>query len=257
MQGPVTVFDGGVYAGDARIPDLPPDGQRLLSYALDLDVEVAPTSDSRPRDLLAARIEKGVLIATYKQSRTHSYTLKSAAGKVRTVLIEHPIEVQWELVSPQEPTEKTRDVYRFAVDARPGEPADLKIEEQHTVREDVAVTNLNDEAIHFYLSAQVVSDSVKDALREVVRRKTELANLHRRKQQVDQQIAVIGQEQERIRQNMQSIGRNSDLYNRYVTKFTEQEDEIERLRAEGRELDQQITQLQQALDEYLSKLEIS
>ena len=38
MQGPVTVFDDGVYAGDARIPDLPAGGERLLSYAMDLDV---------------------------------------------------------------------------------------------------------------------------------------------------------------------------------------------------------------------------
>ncbi|HJQ78552.1 MAG TPA: hypothetical protein VJ828_01285, partial [Lacipirellulaceae bacterium] len=55
MQGPVTVFDGGAYAGDARIPDLPSGGERLLSYALDLEVEVAPTSDARPQSLVSAR----------------------------------------------------------------------------------------------------------------------------------------------------------------------------------------------------------
>jgi hypothetical protein len=207
--------------------------------------------------LLAARIEKGVLIATYKQSRTHSYSVKNSGGKEKTVLIEHPVEPQWDLVSPTEPTEKTRDVYRFAIAARPGEPADLKIEEQNAIRENIAITNLGDEAIHFYLSASVVSETVKDALREVVRRKTELAELHRRKHLVDQEVAMIGQEQGRIRQNMQSIGRNSDLYNRYVTKFTEQEDQIEKLRTDGRELDQQIADAQRALDEYLSNLEIS
>ena len=40
MQGPVTVFDGGAYAGDARIEDLQPGTERLVSYALDLDTEV-------------------------------------------------------------------------------------------------------------------------------------------------------------------------------------------------------------------------
>jgi hypothetical protein len=257
MQGPVTVFDGGVYAGDARIPDLPAGSQRLLSYAMDLDVEVAPTGDFRPRDLLQARIEKGVLIATYEQSRTRTYTVKNSAGKTKTVLIEHPIETPWVLVSPKEPTEKARNVYRFAVAARPGEPANLKIEEQNTIREDAAITNLNDEAIHFFLSARVVSETVKDALREVVRRKTELADLNRRKQQVEQEVAAIGQEQERIRQNMQSIDRNSDLYSRYVTKFTEQEDQIEKFQGEGRELDRQIAEAQRGLDEFLRQLDLS
>src|SRR5437868_5995979 len=44
MQGPITVFDGGAYAGDARIEDLAPGQERLISYALDLKVEVDPQS---------------------------------------------------------------------------------------------------------------------------------------------------------------------------------------------------------------------
>jgi hypothetical protein len=257
MQGPVTVFDGGVYAGDARIPDLPPGSDRLMSYAMDLDVEVAPTSDSKPRSLLSARIEKGTFIATYKQGRSQSYTVKNSGRSDKKVLIEHPIEPQWELITPKEPSEKTRDVYRFAIAARPGEPGDLKIEEQITLREDVALTNLNDDAIHFFLSANVVSETVKDALREVVRRKSELAELHREKQRIDLEVAVIAQEQQRIRENMKSIDRNTDLYNRYVKKFTDQEDQVEALRDEGRTLEQKIAALQRSLDEYLSKLELA
>src|SRR5262249_729725 len=42
MQGPVTVFDHDAYAGDARIDDLAPGQDRLISYALDLKVEVEP-----------------------------------------------------------------------------------------------------------------------------------------------------------------------------------------------------------------------
>jgi hypothetical protein len=36
MQGPITVFEGSTYAGDARILDLQPNEERLLSYAIDL-----------------------------------------------------------------------------------------------------------------------------------------------------------------------------------------------------------------------------
>ena len=256
MQGPITVFDAGVYAGDARIPDLPPGSDRLLSYALDLDVEVAPTSDYRPQDLLSVRIEKGVLIATYKQSRTQSYTIKNSGDKEKRVLIEYALDPQWKLIEPKKPTEKTRDMYRFAVAAEPGKPAELKIEEQQDIRQDVAITNLSDEAVRLYLSAKVVSESVKEALREVVRRKTELAELQRRNQQMNQEIATIGQEQQRIRENMKSIERNTDLYHRYVKKFTDQEDRIETVREEARKLEQQIVESQRSLNEYLSKLDL-
>src|SRR5262249_55444653 len=124
-------------------------------------------------------------------------------------------------------------------------------------RQDVALTNLNDDAIRFYLSADVISESIKQALREVVRRKGELAELNRRKSQIDQEITTIGKEQDRIRQNMETIGKNSDLYNRYVKKFTDQEDQIEKNRDSIRELDQQIAKAQKSLDEYLEGLKLT
>jgi len=40
LQGPVTVLDKGGYSGDARIDNVPPGQERLLSYGIDLDVAV-------------------------------------------------------------------------------------------------------------------------------------------------------------------------------------------------------------------------
>ena len=41
-QGPITVFEGSNYAGDSRILDVEPNEERLLSYAVDLGMEVNP-----------------------------------------------------------------------------------------------------------------------------------------------------------------------------------------------------------------------
>jgi len=264
MQGPMTVFDGGVYAGDARMPDLSPGAERLLSYALDLDVEVAPTSDARPQHLVSAKIEKGVITATYKQTRTQIYKVKNSGDAAKPVLIEHPIENRWKLLAPQEPAEKTRDTYRFAVNAQAGETAELKIEEEQTVRQQVALEapfsfSENDseaQQLQIFLASNEVSEPVKEALREVVKRNTELVGLHQRKQQLEQEIAVIGQEQERIRPNMQAIDRNTDLYNRYVKKFSDQEDRIEKLCEDLAALEQQVADARAGLDEYVTDLNL-
>ena len=74
MQGPITVFDGGVYAGDAKIEDLPPGSQRLISYGLDLDTEVAPESKGQPEELLSVRLLKGTMITARKFSPVASST---------------------------------------------------------------------------------------------------------------------------------------------------------------------------------------
>ncbi|MCL6504567.1 MAG: DUF4139 domain-containing protein [Pirellulales bacterium] len=257
MQGPITVFDGGTYAGDAQIEDLPPDSQRLISYALDLDTEVAPESKGYPEQLVSVRLVKGVLYTSRKYQRGQEYTIKNSSLKPREVIIEYPLEYGWTLVTPKEPTEKTRDVYRFAVTAEPGKPAKLLVTEQQVVDQSVQLTNLDDPTIQFYIGASVVSDQVKEALREVVRRKREIEGLVVEQQQLEQQIAAISQEQARIRENMAQLERNSDLYNRYVKKFNSQEDEIEQARAKIAELVEQIASKRKALDDYLLGLELN
>ncbi|MBU4399895.1 MAG: DUF4139 domain-containing protein [Planctomycetes bacterium] len=256
MQGPITVFDGGVYAGDAKIEDLPPGSQRLISYGLDLDTEVAPQSKGRPEELLGVRLLKGTLIATRKYARSVEYTVRNSGKKAKTVLVEYPIDPNWTLISPKAPTEKTRDLYRFAVEAKPGEPAKLAVDEERTERQQVALTNLDHGAIRFYLSAKVVSAKVKAALAEVVKRKHELQQVVVERQLCEQRIAAIDRDQARIRQNMGQLDRNSDVYKRYVKKFSDQETEIENLRGRIAELSDKEAGLRKSLDEYMMGLDL-
>jgi hypothetical protein len=74
---------------------------------------------------------------------------------------------------------------------------------------------------------------------------------------LEQQIQVVETEQNRIRQNMAQLDRNSDLYNRYVKKFGEQEDQVESLRKEIALLKDQEQKQRQDLDKYLLALEIA
>ncbi len=256
MQGPITVFDGGVYAGDAQIQDLQPGTKRLVSYALDLDTEVSPERTMNESNLVSVRIIKGTLYASYKHRRAMEYTVKNSGSKAKKVLIEHPLDATWKLVEPDTPTEKTRDRYRFAVDAQPGVPTKLKVVEEYVSSQSVLLTNANDETILLYVRAPSISEKVKEALQEVIRRKQEISTVIAQRQQLEQQTVVIDQEQARIRQNMAQLDRNSDLYRRYVTKFGEQEDLIEGLRTKIRTLADKETMLRKELDEYLIQLTI-
>lgn len=257
MQGPITVFDGGSYAGDSRIEDLPPGAKRLISYALDLDVEVAPEQKSRPRELTTVKIIKGTLHSTYKQQREKTYTVKNSGKEAKKVLIEYPRDADWKLTAPAEPEETTRNRYRFAVTAEPGEPAKLTVEEEQTSVTTVAMGDVYDQLVQYYIRSDAVSDKVKEALQEVMRRKLELAKLTTAREQRQAEIAAITTEQDRIRKNLGEIERNSDLYNRYITKLTEQEDQIETLREAIAKLTEEETKKRQELDAYLAALDVS
>ncbi len=257
MQGPITVFDGGAYAGDARIEDLQPGTERLISYALDLDTEVARESKGLPQQLVSVKIVKGTLLVSHKQARSATYTIKNSDKKTKKVLIETQHDPNWKLVEPKEPNEKTRDVYRFAVNAEPGKPATFKLDEEMTVSQQLAITNMDDNTIIYYINQPVVSEAVKKALKDVIAQKGAIAKLAHERQQMEQEIATIDKEQTRIRQNMAQLDRNTDLYQRYVKKFGEQEDAVEKLRKQIQMVLDDETKLRRALDDYLLKQDLS
>jgi hypothetical protein len=256
MQGPITVFEAGAYAGDARIEDLPAGSSRLLTYAVDLDVEVAPRFEPRPEELVSVKLVKGTLVVSRKLARRKLFEVKNSGSEPVRLLVEHPLEPGWTLVAPAEPTEKTRDRYRFAVTAEPGKPATLAVAEERLVSQTVALTNLDETAILLYSRAEVTSPAVKQALADVIERKREIERLAQERSRREQEIRVVDQEQERIRQNMAQLDRASDLYTRYVRKFAEQEDRIESLRKEIAEFQGQEENARRGLDELLAKLEI-
>ena len=257
MQGPVTVYDGDVYAGDARVEDLAPGSERLVSYAVDLDVEVAPRTEPRPEEIVSVKLAKGTLVVTRKLARHKIFEIKNSGADAVKLLVEHPREEPWKLVAPEKPAETTRDRYRFAVTAEPGKPVTLEVAEEQQTLQQLALVNTDDSTILFFTNAKQTSPAVKEALTAVIERKREIERFVQERAKREQEVNVVGQEQERIRQNMAQLERTSDLYTRYVQKFAVQEDRVETLRKEVADLQAKELEARRALVDYLQQLELN
>lgn len=256
LQGPVTVFDSGIYAGDARLEDVPPGQERLISYAMDLKTEVEPVSEAEQRELVAVSLRKGTLFATHKAMADKAYNIRNRDQKPRLVLIEHPFRADWQLTAPNAATERTRDVYRFAVNVAPGEGTRLRVREEKPLQQSVVLADSGPDVLAYYLRAPQVSDKVKEALQRVSGLRDRLDQTVQQVRRLDQQIRDISQEQARIRENMGRLAQNSELYNRYVRKLDQQESEIEKLRQDIEALKQTEEQQRRELNEYLMGLDI-
>ena len=57
----------------------------LISYALDLDTEVAPETKGHPEELLSVKLAKGTMIAARKHVRGTEYTVKNSGKAVEKV----------------------------------------------------------------------------------------------------------------------------------------------------------------------------
>src|SRR5262249_47294912 len=96
-QGPVTVFEGGSYAGDARFDNRRPDEIRLISYAMDLGTEVeAKHTDAD--ELVKVKVVKGIIESEFSRRETKTYTVKNRSDHSRAVLIEHPYRSDFKLI---------------------------------------------------------------------------------------------------------------------------------------------------------------
>lgn len=254
MQGPITVFDEGTYAGDALIDDLEPGGERLVSYALDLDVEVEPVAKSMPAQLVSVRLFKGTLISTNRLLREKAYGIRNRGTKAKRVLVEHPFEADWKLLRP-EAAARTRDAYRFAADVKPGERGLIEVAEERQLAQQIALSNLREDAIEVYIRAPQVSDKVREALVKIVEMKQALSQTGAELQRNIQQVAEISQDQKRIRENMDRLDRTSQIYQRYVKSLTEQEDRLAAIQTKIAELRDEESKQRKALDDYLAGLE--
>jgi len=256
MQGPITVFDGDAYAGDARIDDLAPGQDRLISYAMDLGVEIEPQPGAGTQELLTATIQKGVMTLVRKAIDRKTYTVRNRDSKPRFVLIEHPLRSGWDLVQPKTVEERTRDVYRFAVTVEPDKTGKLNVEEERQISESIRLLSLNDGAIGFYLKSRELGSKVKAALERIVAMRNQISETTAERTRREQRIAEISQEQARIRENMARLDSSSELSVRYIKKLDEQETELDTLRREIEGLKANEAKRQTELNNYLLSLDL-
>jgi len=257
MGGPLTVFEQGSYAGDARIDNLPAGAERLISFAIDLDTEVAVSARSVPETLLSVRILKGTLISTLSQRTESTYKLKNSDERSRSVLIEHPLNPDWDLVAPTKAEETTRSNYRFLVEVPAGGIEELLVAQERQIDRTVMLSNINDSQITYFLSARNVDRRVKQALEGLAERKSALARAVSQRQEEERKVNTIHREQSRIRENMARLEKTSDLYKRYVGLLDQQEDLLEEALTNIEDLRAKEQQQREELDRYIVSLDLS
>ncbi|HEY2909758.1 MAG TPA: DUF4139 domain-containing protein, partial [Gemmataceae bacterium] len=74
-QGPITVFEGHVYAGDTRIHDVQPNEERLISYAIDLGTEVDAQIGDGTTKITSVKAVKGIVTTVAKIREVKKYRI--------------------------------------------------------------------------------------------------------------------------------------------------------------------------------------
>jgi hypothetical protein len=252
LQGPITVLEASTYGGDARIDHLPPGQERLISYAIDLQVQVNATHQRQESKVQTGKLVKGVLQLTRKSVFTQEYIMENKADRDKVLIIEHPFRNGWKLVDSPNPLETTDTWYRFRESIPAGKTRTLKVQEEIIQGETIAILPSDFGQLEFYSRMGEIPMGVRDALVKAMSLKSAVVDTERQIKERQQQLAEIAQEQQRIRENMASVSQTSQYYTRLLSKLNDQETAIEKLQGEVEQLKHTHDRQRQELETYLT-----
>ncbi|MET0647963.1 MAG: carboxypeptidase regulatory-like domain-containing protein [Pyrinomonadaceae bacterium] len=257
--GAITVIDGDAYAGEALLERLKPEEKRLISFALDLGTLVTVRAEEENSPAFAVRILHGTLYASHHHREKKVYTLRNQTPRPRSVFVEHPVRDQWELdekITPK-PDGKSQRFYRFRVELEPNETRELVVAERQRGTETYALSNVTTDQIQFFFSRRYIDAETRAALLNILDLKARVAAAQARVAAIDREIAEIGADQRRLRENIEALTKTAEarqLIARYVQKADQQETRLEQLAQEKQAAAAEWVRLQTQLDAALRSL---
>lgn len=256
LQGPITVLSNGSYAGDAKIEDLPPGQERLISYGVDLEVAVDATKNTTESSILTGKIVKGVLQLSHRDVFSQDYVAQNKGDKAKTMVFEHPVRQGWTLVKPEKADETTEQLHRFKGKLEPGKTNKLTVVQQVVRGESLALLPADLGTLDFYSKSGSIPKDVRDAITKAIQLRQGMVETERQIQQQQQKINDVTQQQTRMRENMKTVSPDTDYYRRLLKRLDEQETEIDKSRMDVETLQQKLEQQRKAMEDYLNSLNV-
>jgi hypothetical protein len=252
--GPLSVYEGGVYAGEALVNTFKAGDKRLISYAQDLGTRVVEDSEGGARAVREIKAERGILTQRFVSERKTTYRITNVDKKPKTLIIEHAINERTKLLSPK-PAEQTKTHYRFEVKLT-GEPTQsLTVAEEETMSESTSISSMGDEMLILVSSNARLTPDAKRILGEIMTLRRQQADSGNAIKNLNAQIKEATEDSDRVRRNLasfQSVSGQQERVQRYATDLANLDARIVSLRdqvtAETKKRDDLSRQIAQKIE---------
>lgn len=254
--GPITVYDAGVYAGEALMETLKAADKRLISYGVDLGTRITTAFDSKEETVVELHAAHGDLSAKLSRLETTIYRVRNVDAKTKVLIIEQPAQPQYHVVSPK-PIENTVNAWRFQLDLPANSPATLPVVLERVYDQTYSFSNLPPGEIVIWARNKALSDSARRQLEQISGLKTQLVQLNAEMKTNDASVASLSNDEDRARRNIQSLNSVSGQQQQvqtYARQLSDLEAQITTLHNRHAELEKQQTSLQEQLDAAIQKV---
>jgi hypothetical protein len=254
--GPITVYDGGAYGGEALMETLKSSDKRLISYAVDLGTRITEAFGSQAALVREIHASRGIVTTKLAAEETRTYTLRNVDAKAKTLIVEHPLRPGYTLLS-QKAAEKTPNAYRFEIPLAAGATQEFVVNEERIYDQSFAVINLTPDVLLTYVRNKNIGEAGRRQLQAIVDQKSKVAENDRALAEVEGQMRELTAGEERIRQNISSLnsvsGQQQQVQN-YARQIDASEQQLAALRDKQAELQKRKTTLQSELNKMIEGL---
>ena len=255
--GPITVFDGNSYAGEALVETMKAGDKRLISYALDLGTRVTTRFDTSDQIVRTVHAVRGMLTSRISVEETKTYTIHNVDKKAKTLIIEHPARREYKLLNVK-PAETTASAYRFEVKLGPSATEKFPVTEEHLFDETNIISNMTPTMMLNIAQNKAISDAGRKALQQIVDQKRQIADVEQHLTAAEEELRDVTADEQRIRQNitsLNSVSGQQDQVQQYARQLAAQETQITAIRDRSSQLKKQKAALESNLNSMIEKLD--
>jgi hypothetical protein len=254
--GPITVYDGGVYGGEALMETLKAGDKRLISYAVDLGTRITEAFNSKTAVVREIHANRGMMTIKQAMEETRTYTIRNVDQKAKTLILEHPLRQGYTLLN-QKPSEKTATAYRFEIALAAGASQTFEVAEERVYDQSYQVSNSTPDFLATYIQNKTLSDAGRRQLQAIADKKSQVADNDHAIDDNRNQIRDLTSDEDRIRQNINSLNNVSSqqqLVQSYAKQLDAHEQQLAGLRDTQAELNKKRTALQAELSKLIDAL---
>src|ERR1035438_10341549 len=254
--GPITVYDGGAYGGEALMETLKAADKRLISYAVDLGTRITEAFNSKAAVVREIHANRGMMTVKSSMEETRTYTVRNVDRKAKTLILEHPLRQGYTLLN-QKPSEKTAEAYRFEIALAADKSQEFAVNEERVFDNVYQVTNVTPDLLVSYIQNRTLSDAGRRQLQRIADEKSQIAENDRALEDNRNRIRDLSSDEDRIRQNINSlrvVSSQQQQVQTYAKQLDEHEQQLVALRDAGAELNKKRTSLQAELNKLVDAL---
>ncbi|MBM3812258.1 MAG: hypothetical protein FJW20_11575 [Acidimicrobiia bacterium] len=256
--GSFSVLEEETFAGEGVFEPIAAGEKRLISYATDLPLHASSRTGSEAQQVTRVRVRHGTITHYRSIYEKKTYTFRNEDNSARTVIVEHPLRVGYQLKGSVKPVESTGGWQRFRLEAPAKQTASLVVEESRPLSADYALTSFHSGMLVLVTGLRRRSAELEAALEKLLAAKQELADLKSKLDLKEKEQEQIYEDQQRLRENMQSLKGSAEekaLLKRYTSQLDAQETKLHQLKQEIAELGGQVEVARERVNETISEME--